>query len=131
LLFDSILEYLSDIHTLPINFEQKCRLFFHKTWRLFLSDPERIIFVTRYFHSVYFDAARNHHEKQLLILVNRIGKSFPSRSACVHCSYALMSLLYDSSVRVISGLNEDTEETENQVYDLFNAIVSSQIRRDN
>ena len=93
-----------------------------------LSDTDRMLFVDRYYHSAKFSQSREHHEKQVELLLEELEDHFESREVCIQMMYALMTQLYDSAVRVVEGQMADTPETEELSFSIFWGLLSSQIK---
>lgn len=127
-IFNAMIHQIDEIHNAPLDFEMKLRLWFHKTWREFLSDPDRLEFCTAYYHSIYFKSAEDFHAEQLKKLIERYGSYFKTENECVQTMYSLLTLLYDSAKRVIDGSSPDTPETEDTTFTLFYGMLSSQLK---
>lgn len=127
-IFLPMLEYIRELRDVSIPFPDKARLYFHRTWRELLSDADRMLFVDRYYHSTKFSQSREHHEKQVALLLEELEEHFESREVCIQMMYALMTQLYDSAVRVVEGQTDDTPETEELSFSIFWGLLSSQIK---
>lgn len=127
-IFTAITHNLEEIHGIPFTFRDKARLSFHRTWREFLSDPDRLTFCNRYYHSIYFNAAAEFHEEQLTILTTRLGRFFPSKESCAQTMYSLMVILYDSAQRIIGDPSLDTPEMEEMAFASCFGLLCSQIK---
>jgi AcrR family transcriptional regulator len=127
-IFLPMLGYIRELRDVSIPFPDKARLYFHRTWRELLSDPDRMLFVDRYYHSAKFSQSREHHEKQVALLLEELEEHFESREVCIQMMYALMTQLYDSAVRVVEGQMDDTPETEELSFSIFWGLLSSQIK---
>lgn len=130
-IFLPMLEYIRELRDVSLPFRDKARLYYHRTWRELLSDPDRMLFVDRYYHSAKFSQSKEHHEKQVALLVEELEVHFESREVCVQMMYALMTQLYDSAVRVVEGQTDDTPETEEMTFSIFWGLLPSQLKKTN
>jgi len=125
-IFSVILREIDKSHNLPISFKEKARLSFDKTWRVLLSDADRLTFCVSYYHSNFFSVADEYHTGQLEELTNRLSDHFATEADCKHAMYSMCSVLYDSAYAIINGHAEDTDEYANRVFETEQAIFISQ-----
>ena len=129
-IFDAMVRQVEEISDIPFDFQTKTRLWFHKIWRLLLSDPDRLVFCTSFFHSLYYKAAESFNAEQMQKLLTRFGPCFRSENEARQTMYSLLTLLYDSAMRVVDGKCPDSPETEETIFSLFFAMLNSQFRQE-
>jgi len=126
-IFHSLIVYLDEVYNIPFSFQDKARLHFHKVWRELLCDPDRLTFVTGYFHSGYMTPKLECHARQVEQLRAKLGHLFPDEKSCAWTMYALMTLLYDATKYVVDGVCEDTPDMEERAFRMGYSMLTSQM----
>ena len=127
-LFATMIGFLDEVYNIPFSFRDKARLHFHKSWRELLSDPDRLSFLSGYFHSGYLKPVVEFHVRQIDQLRSRLGGLFPDEHACNWAMYSIMTLLYDAAKFVVDGVCGDTPEVEERAFKMGFALLESQMK---
>ena len=129
-LINVAMQQVSVMYMQDIDYETRCRIFFHSLWRFILGNKDKCLAFIRYYYSPYFQQySAENHKLRYKPLVDKFKGAFREEANVWMILNHILNVMLDFAVKVFDGAVPDNQDTAEHVFRLVYASVQQYFRK--